>query len=125
MNKKIGKGSGSEIPGGLKGFEDIFEDYVKSEENRDTERREKENSRIGEQHELQHFLEQENARLSGLETFFTKKIPLKVNFSQTPKLTLVQMERKSFLREKLSDSLTRLDSDLQKNLAHLMNSHFS
>ena len=126
MNKKIGKKElNPEVTGNLKGFEDIFEDYVKSEEFRDNERRERENSRVGEQYELQHFLEQENDRLSGLESFFTKKIPLKVNFSQTPKLTLVQMERKGFLREKLSESLSRPDSHLQKNLAHLLNAHFS
>ena len=36
MNKKIGKKElNPEVTGNLKGFEDIFEDYVKSEEFRD------------------------------------------------------------------------------------------
>jgi hypothetical protein len=126
MNKKIGKTTvPNEVAGNLKGFEDIFEEYVKSEEYRDSERKERENSKAGEQYELQHFLEQENLRLSGLENFFTKKIPLKVNFSQTSKLTLLQMERKKELKGKLSSSLLKLDSELQKNLASLLNSHFA
>jgi hypothetical protein len=126
MNKKVGKTLVSnEVAKGLKGFEDVFEDYVKSEEYKDTERKDRENTKVGEQYELQHFLEQENARLTGLENFFTKKIPLKVNFSQTPKLTLIQMERKKLLKEKLIPHLGKLDSELQKNLANLINSHFS
>jgi hypothetical protein len=126
MNKKIEKTNvTNEVAGNLKGFEDIFEDYVKSEEYRDNERKERENSKVGEQYELQHFLEQENLRLSNLEIFFTKKIPLKVNFSQTSKLTLVQMERKKILKDKLSTNLLKLDSEVQKNLASLVNSHFA
>ena len=126
MSKKIGnKNVPSEVFEGLKGFEDVFEDYVKSEDYKDMERKERENSKVGEQYELQHFLEQENDRLSALEIFLTKKIPLKRNFSQTEKLTLVQMNRKEVLKEKLGDELTKLDSHLQKNLAQLINSHFA
>ncbi len=126
MSKKLGKHS---LPGdifdNLKGFEDVFEDYVKSEEYKDLERKERESSRVGEQYELQHFLEQENMRLKSLESFLTKKIPLKVNFSQTEKLILIQMNRKQELKEKLIPIMKKLDSPLQKNLAQLINSHFA
>lgn len=126
MSKKIGKHN---VPGelleNLKGFEDVFEDYVKSEEYKEIERKERENSRVGEQYELQHFLEQENLRLRSLETFLTKKIPLKVNFSQSEKLTLLQLHRKQELTEKLTTAMKKLDSPLQKNLAQLMNAHFA
>lgn len=126
MSKKIGNTNVSkEVFDGLKGFEDVFEDYVKSEDYKDHERKERENTKVGEQYELQHFLEQENARLSALEIFLTKKIPLKMNFSQTEKLILIQMERKKILKEKISDEVIKLDSPLQKNLAHLMNAHFA
>lgn len=57
----------------LKGFEDVFIDYVKSEDYKEHERKERDNSKVGEQYELQHFLEQENARLSALEIFLTKR----------------------------------------------------
>lgn len=126
MSKKIGDTRVSkEVFEGLKGFEDVFEDYVKSEEYKDVERKERESTKVGEQYELQHFLEQENDRLSAMEIFLTKKIPLMMNFSQTEKLTLVQMVRKRVLQEKLGPELTKLDSHLQKNLAQLINSHFS
>lgn len=126
MSKKIGNSNISkEVMENLKGFEDVFEDYVKSEDYKDVERKEREAAKVGEQYELQHFLEQENDRLSSLESFFTKKIPLKMNFSQTEKLILVQMERKNVLKEKLGDEIVKLDSHLQKNLANLMNSHFA
>lgn len=126
MSKKIGtKNVSTEVFEGLKGFEDVFEDYVKSEEYKEHERKDRDNTKVGEQYELQHFLEQENSRLSALEIFLTKKIPLIMNFSQTEKLILVQMDRKKFLKEKLSGDLIKLDSPLQKNLAQLMNSHFA
>lgn len=126
MSKKVGNiNLTKEVVDGLKGFEDVFEDYVESEEFRDKERRQNDNQKVGEQYELQHFLEQENARLTGLENFLTKKIPLKLNFSQTDKLILVQNERKKVLREKLIPEVKRLDSPLQKNLAAFFNAHFS
>lgn len=126
MSKKIGtKNVSTEVFEGLKGFEDVFEDYVKSEEYKEHERKDRDNTKVGEQYELQHFLEEENSRLSALEIFFTKKIPLIMNFSQTEKLILVQMDRKRVLKEKLSGDLIKLDSPLQKNLAQLMNSHFA
>ena len=126
MSKKIGnKNVTKEVFEGLKGFEDVFEDYVKSEEYKEHERKERNNSKIGEQYELQHYLEQENSRLSALEIFLTKKIPLIVNFSQTNKLIILQMERKKVLKDKIGAKLIRLDSPLQQNLAHLLNSHFA
>lgn len=126
MNKKIGKHTVTgDLMDNLKGFEDVFEDYVKSEEYKDLERKEREHAKIGEQYELQHFLEQENMRLKAMETFLTKKIPLKVHFSQTEKLILAQLTRKSELKSKLSENFKKLDCPLQKNLAQLLNSHFS
>lgn len=126
MSKRIGnKNLTDEALKGLKGFEDVFEDYVESEEYKELERRESENQKKNEPYELQYFLEQENARLTALEVFFTKKIPLKKNFSQTEKLIFQQRERKTLIKERLFGELKKLDSTLQKNLAQLFNSHFS
>jgi hypothetical protein len=125
MSKKLGIINVPKELLGLKGFEDVFEDYVESEEYKELERKEYENSKVGEQYELQHFLEQENARLTCLEIFLTKKVSLKTNFSQTEKLTLQQVERKRVLKEKLFNEFKKLDSPLQKNLAQFFNAHFS
>lgn len=126
MSKKIGKNNvPGELLNNLKGFEEVYEDFVKSEEYKDNERKERETARAGEQYELQHFLEQENNRLKSLETFLSKKISLKINFSQTEKLILVQNKRKRELKDKLTESMKKPDSHLQKNLAQLLNSHFS
>jgi len=125
MNKKIGKNNvPGELLNNLKGFEEVYEDFVKSEEYKDNERKERETARAGEQYELQHFLELENNRLKALETFLSKKISLKINFSQTEKLLLVQLKRKNELKDKLTETMKRPDSHLQKNLAQLLNSHF-
>lgn len=123
MSKKIGN-IPKELVKGLKGFEDVFEDYVDSEEYKEHARKEQENYKIGEQYELQNFLEQENARLTSLEKFLTKKIFLKTNFSQTDKLTAMQIERKRILKEKLFNDFKKLDSPLQKNLIQFFNTHF-
>ncbi|MBP9681782.1 MAG: hypothetical protein KBD76_10290 [Bacteriovorax sp.] len=123
MSKRIGNKNLTDEA--LKGFEDVFEDYVESEEYKELERRESENQKKNEPYELQYFLEQENARLTALEVFFTKKIPLKKNFSQTEKLIFQQRERKTLIKERLFGELKKLDSTLQKNLAQLFNSHFS
>ena len=128
VSKKIGNDRGNipkEIADALSGFEDVFEDYVQSEEYKENERRDRENSKDREQYELQHFLEQENARLTGLEVFLTKKISLKTNFSQTDKLIIQQQERKKILKEKMFGEFKKLDSALQINLAQFFNSHFS
>ncbi len=126
MSKKLGNlNLPKEVLGNLKGFEDVFEDYVESEEYKDTDRRERENSKVGEQYELQVFLEQENERLTSLEVFLTKKISLKTNFSQTDKLIKQQVDRKVLLKGKLQEELKKSDSAFQKNLAQFFNSHFS
>ena len=125
MSKKINNSNlPKEIVKGLKGFEDVFEDYVESENYKDQERRDSERLKSGEQHELQYFLEKENARLTKLEIFLTQKISLKTNFSQTDKLVLLQKEKKKELREKLSKELRKPESPFQKNLADFFNSHF-
>lgn len=125
MSKKLGNNIPKEMLKGLKGFEDVFLDYVDSEEYKESERKQQENSKAGEQYELQSFLQQENARLTSLEVFLTKKISLKTNFSQSEKLIILQLERKKIVKEKLQNEFKQLDSTLQKNLAHFFNSHFS
>lgn len=126
MNKKLGNNPLSkDVLSGLKGFEDVFEDYVESEEYKEFERKNRDNTKVGEQYELQHFLEQENARLTALEIFLTKKISLKINFSQTEKLIAQQTEKKRVLKEKLIGEFKKFDSNIQKNLAQIFNSHFS
>lgn len=110
----------------LEGFEDVFEEYVETEEYKDLERsKDQENTRSKEHYELQRFLDQENARLTSLEIFLTKKVFLKTNFSQTEKLIQQQLERKTIIKQKIFDATKELDSSLQKNLAIFFNSHFS
>ncbi len=126
MSKKIKNTSlPKELVRNLNGFEDVFQDYVDNEESKEVERREREKNKFGEHYELQYFLEQENARLTGLENFLTKKIPLKTNFSQTEKLIKLQKENKRILKERLVKEVKKLDSNLQKNLGQFFNSHFS
>ena len=125
MTKKLGNINISKaILKGLEGFEDVFEDYVESEDYKDLERKELQKSMAGDKYELQFFLEQENARLTCLEIFLTKKISLKKNFSQTKKLIFLQQERKQKIREKLFSEFIKSDSALQKNLAQFFNTHF-
>lgn len=126
MNKNNGNSNiPKEVAEGLKGFEDVFEDYINSEDYKETEKKEREKNKLGEQYELQRFLEQENDRLSAIENFYTKKIPLKINFSQTDKLIQTQLDRKKILQDKIIDESLKLDSTFQKNLAQLLNSHFA
>jgi hypothetical protein len=126
MSKKIGsRNISTDALAGLKGFEDVFEDYVASEEYKDLERKERESSKAGEQYELLRFLEQENDRLKNLEIFLSIKISLKKNFSQTEELTLIQMDRKKILNLKILAEITKFESHFQKNMAQLFNSHFS
>ena len=126
MSKKIGNiNLDKDILKGLAGFEDVFEDYIGSEEYKELERNERENTKTGEQYELQSFLEQESARLTALEVFLSKKISLNSNFSQTDKLVLQQIVKKKELKEKLFHEFKKADSYFQKNLAQFFNSHFS
>jgi hypothetical protein len=109
----------------LKGFEDIFQDYVETEEIKERKRINRDLSRNSEIYELQNFLEEENSRLSNIEIFFSKKVPAKISFSQTQKLIVEQLKRKNELKEKIIPSLKKQDSQILKNLAHLFNAHFS
>ena len=109
----------------LKGFEDIFQDYVESEEEKERRRVNREAAKSTENYELQNFLEEENSRLSNIETFFTKKVPAKLNFSQTERLIVDQMKRREHLIEKLANEFSKSESLLQKNLANMFNAHFS
>lgn len=122
MNKRV---LTKEMKTELKGFEEVVEDYMPDEDPKNKARREKENAKVGEQYELQQYLEIEIDRLTSLENFFSKKIPLLINFSQTAQLVLAQLERKKEVKENLNDELLDKDSQLQKNLGHLFNSHFS
>ena len=124
MIKKINKGITLETVKNLKGFEDVFEDYVISEDYKELERINREKSKAGEQYELQYFLEQENARLTAIEVFLTKKISIRTNFSQTEKLLKIQNDRKNLLKEKLLTEVKILNSTFQKNIAQFFNSHF-
>ena len=124
MVKKFHKLS-QELTKELKGFEDIFEDYVENEEEKERRRIEKTSAKSTENYELQNFLEEENSRLSNIESFFTKKIPAKVNFSQTENLILEQMRKKMILTEKLIAEFSRTEGQLQKNLSAMFNAHFS
>lgn len=110
MNKK-------KIPG-LDGFEELFDDYsgVKSDSD---------SNRSNEQYELQHFLEQENTRITNIETFLTKKISAKTNFSQAEKLIFHQENRKNEVMQKTVPVIGKLSSSFQQNMAQLFNAHFS
>ncbi len=116
MNKK-------KIPG-INGFEELFEVYQNKDEYLQNKKAEQDNGRNNEQYELQHFLEQENTRLSNLESFFTKKIPAKTNFSQTEKLIQVQKDRILELNNKLHNTISKPNSPIQQNLAQIFNAHF-
>lgn len=124
MVKKFNKIS-NELSKELSGFEDLFQDYVESEEEKERRRAEKLQAKSTENYELQNFLEEEHNRLTNLETFFTKKIPAKLNFSQTERLILEQMNRKDEIKEKLVKEFLGQESVLMKNLASMFNSHFS
>ncbi len=126
MSKKIDNiNIPKEILKDLRGFEEVFEDYVDSENYKEQERKNLEKSSPGKQYELESFLESENARLTRLEIFLTKKISLQANFSQTEKLTLIQINKKKEMKEKLYKELNKSESIFQKNLAIFFNLHFS
>lgn len=126
MNKKIGdKHLKKETLEEMKGFEEIFDDYAKSEAAKMQERRDRESVKSQEFYELQTFLEKESDRLTVIENFFTKKVTLRTEFSQTEKLILQQTERKVLVKEKLTKVLLRHESFMQKNLAQILDSHFS
>lgn len=108
---------------GIDGFEELFEDYLDKDEYA-ASKKEQELRRDTDQYELQHFLEQENIRLSKIEAFLTKKIPAKTNFSQTKKLISHQKNRKKEVLQKLEPTLSKLNSAFQQNMAQIFNAHF-
>lgn len=108
---------------GIDGFEELFEDYLDKDEYA-AAKKDQELKRDTEQYELQHFLEQENARLSNIEAFLTKKIPAKINFSQTEKLIAHQKNHKKEVLQKLVPMIGKLNSSFQQNMAQLFNAHF-
>lgn len=108
-----------------KGFEELIEVYLSTEDYLASVKKEQDLNRNYDQYELQQFLELENIRLGKLESFFTKKIPAKKNFSQTEKLIIHQQERKSEILEKSVPQICKLNSTLQLNLNELFNAHFS
>jgi hypothetical protein len=116
----------SQLPDSVKkdisGFEEIFEDYLDDQKLRE---RKHDRSKKHETYDLQTFLEEENDRLVSLELFLTKKLPSKINFSQTEQLIVEQLRRKNYITEKLLESFGESESLLTKNLSQLFNSHFS
>lgn len=110
---------------GLKGFEDVFDDYLKDEEKKSFDRWEKEKEKKGDQYELANFLEIEEERIASVEKFLTKKVSQQVNFSQVEKLIHMQAERKNLLYLKLLPELMGANSKFKANLSSLFNSHFT
>lgn len=108
---------------GIDGFEELFENYLDQDEYA-AAKKEQELKRDTDQYELQHFLEQENIRLGNIETFLTKKIPAKTNFSQAEKLIAHQRNRKKEVMQKILPVISKLTSSFQQNMAQLFNAHF-
>ena len=109
----------------LQGFEEVFEDYIENESQKDAERKKKDLIKDLDNYELQRFLELENERLTKLENFLTKKIPIKVNFSQEEKLLQIQTEKKEKLKDELILEMMVFDSAFMRNLSLIFNAHFS
>ncbi len=124
MVKKLNK-LPPELSKELKGFEDIFEDYLEDEADKERVRSNKEFQKNTETYELQNFLEEENSRLTSMEQFFTKKLPAQINFSQTERLIVEQIKRKNLLRERINEETVKENSILFKNLSTMFNAHFS
>lgn len=130
MNKKIpinnlSKDSINEISKEIdenhQGFKEIFEHYVlEQKENTLENEREIKNGPF----ELQTYLENENDRLTALEVFFTKKLNLKINFSQTQGLIKKQDIRKQSIIHYFEETLLLDDSQLKINLNKLFSDHF-
>lgn len=114
-----------EVIKGLKGFEDVFDDYLKDEERRSMERWEKEKEKKGDQYELANFLELEEKRILHIETFLTKKVAQQKQFSQSEKLLRAQKERRHQLLLKIIPELLENSAKFKINLAKLHDSHFS
>lgn len=113
-----------EVVKGLKGFEEVFDDYLKDEERRSMERWEKEKEKKGDQYELANFLELEEERICHIETFLTKKVAQQKQFSQSDKLINMQKERRRQLLLKIIPELFDQQAKFRENLARLHAVHF-
>ena len=114
-----------EVVKGLKGFEEVFDDYLKDEEKRSMERWEKEKEKKGDQYELANFLEMEEKRIQHVETFLTKKVAQQKKFSQAEKLLRNQNERRQQILLKILPELLESNSKFKQNLSQLFNAHFT
>lgn len=113
-----------EVVKGLKGFEEVFDDYLKDEERRSMERWEKEKEKKGDQYELANFLELEEHRILHVETFLTKKVAQQKQFSQSEKLLKTQNERRQQLLLKLIPEFLEPNAKFKQNLSQIYNAHF-
>ncbi len=109
----------------LKGFEDVFDDYLKDEEKKSYDRWEKEREKKGDQYELTNFLELEEKRINVAETFLTKKVSQQQKFSQAEKILQIQEERKLHLLAKILPEVMEDGSNLKTNLSQIYNTHFT
>jgi hypothetical protein len=107
----------------LSGFEELLEDFVSTENSKQL-KREISESKNFDNFELERYLEIENERLSNLESFFTKKIPNKLNFSQSEKLSKIQTKRIEEIKEKINQKIDNFDSTLNRNLSKLFDHIF-
>lgn len=125
MNNSFKKKLPKEIEEKISGFEQLLEQYLNEEDKKENERLKNNSKSENYNYDLIDYLEVENNRLSKIENFFTKKIPIKINFSQDEKLLLIQKEKKHKLKEKILDHLLTFDSPLMLNASQMFNSHFS
>lgn len=107
----------------LSGFEELFEDYISTESSK-TKIRDSNEGKNFDSFELERFLEIENERLSNIESFFTKKIPNKINFSQAEQLLKVQESRIEEIRAIIEKKIDHSESIFMKNLAKIFDYNF-
>lgn len=109
----------------LKGFEEVFDDYLKDEEKKSMDKWEKDKEKKGDQYELANFLELEEKRITSVEKFLTKKVAQQKQFSQAEKLLNLQKERKQLVLLKILPELLDSQSKFKQNLSQIYNSHFT
>ena len=107
----------------LSGFEELLEDYISTESSK-TKTKELNEAKNFDSFELERFLELENERLSNIESFFTKKIPNKINFSQAEKLIKIQESRIEEVKAKIENKIDNPESIIMKNLAKIFDHNF-
>lgn len=108
------------VPEHLKGFEEVMEEFSDALKPKMV----KGNSKGHNSHESQRFLEQELERLTLLDNFFSKKILIMKNFSQTEELIKLQEQK---IIEKKNEIIRKVNVNHQRvhqNLALLMDTHF-